>query len=431
MITTRISCRAVCNALTIAVASVFSFVAFANDVAIIGATVYNGSDDAPVAATVLITGGRITSIAPDIEIPDGYSVIETQGGSITPGLFNAATTLGIEEIELIAETVDTFTTNPRITASLRVADAYNFRSPAISLNRAQGVTHALTLPVSGSSLIAGQAALVDLSGASRSVIDPFAALVVNLGEQGQLLAGGSRAAAMQQLREAFEDARDFIEHQSEFNRRQRRDYALSRADLAALAQVITDQKPLIVNVSRAADILAVIAFAQSESLNLVLWNAEEAWVVADAIAAAKVPVMIDPIRNLPTRYETLAARADNALLLEQAGVRLIFTGKDGSRTHRAYLMRQSAGNAVGEGFSKSAAIEAMTSLPAMLFADGRFSNRIEVGATANLVVWSGDPLELTSEPLAVIINGENTSLTSRSDLLAERYLERIRASAGN
>ncbi|VUD56304.1 Adenine deaminase [Thalassocella blandensis] len=394
----------------------------ANSFAIRNATIYNTNHEV-ITGNIIVKQGKISAIGATA-IPSGFKVIDASNGSVTPGLFNAITHIGVEEVSQIPETVDKLTLDPRITASLKIADAFNFRSTAIGINRSQGLTHALVLPSSGTSLIAGQAALIDLSGSRQSVIDDFAALVVNLGEQGQALAGGSRAAAMLQLKEAFQDARDYMANKAQFNQGQRRTYALSRLDLDALSTVISQQKPVIIQVNRAADILNVLEFVKEENISAALLNAEEAWIVADKIAEAKVPVIIDPIRNIPSHYESLGARSDNAALLHQAGVKLIFSGKDWRSTHSAYLVRQSAGNAVASGLDKSAAIQAMTSNPAEVFAKGKIPAELKIGETANFVVWSGDPLELTSEPLSVIINGQLSSLETRSQKLAERYLKK-------
>ena len=147
--------------------------------------------------------------------------------------------------------------------------------------------------------------------------------------------------------------------------------------------------------------------------------------VADEIAAAGVPVIMDPINNLPRAYESLGARLDNAKLMSDAGVALIFTGMGRSESHNAYLVRQSAGNAVANGLNKSAAIAAMTKNPATLFR-ASVSGDIIVDEVADLVMWSGDPLELTSEAELVIIEGEIIPMESRALQLRDRYFKRLR-----
>ena len=258
---------------------------------------------------------------------------------------------------------------------------------------------------------------------SGNVISEKAAMVVSLGQKGSKLAGGSRAAAMSLLREAIEDARDYAKNKDNFARGNRRDYSLSRHDLEALVPVVQRRQPLLVRVERASDIERVLAFAKKQRLTLVLSGVSEGWRVADKIAEAKVPVILDPINNLPSSYETLGSRLDNASLLHDAGVKLMFTGMGWQTTHNAYLVRQSAGNAVANGLPYHIAIRAITSNPAQIFGLSGYGE-IKVGAEATLVLWSGDPLEVMSNPDLVLISGDEYSLESRATRLRDRYYQR-------
>ncbi|MEJ2415665.1 MAG: amidohydrolase family protein [Exilibacterium sp.] len=414
------------------------FPACAADLVITNAKVYTMSGRGILEhATVVVKDGHIKAIADvksdaaiSLASESGVEVIDAGGGSVTPGLINSDTHIGVEEISAIQETLDFTTLNTRITAALKVADAFNPASVLIPQNRIHGLTRALVMPESGSSVIAGQAAVVDLSASPRSVIDDSVAVVANLGEAAVQLVGGSRAAAMMLLREVLEDARDYSAHKQDFNRRQRRAYALSRLDLEALAEVVRGNKPMIVRVHRAADIRKVLAFAGQQKIKLVLAGAEEGWMLADTIAAAGVAVIIDPILNLPSSYESIGTRADNAALLHRAGVKLLFTGMGWQNTHNAYLVRQSAGNAVANGLPKAVALAAMSANPAAVFSLDDYGV-LKAGAPADLVLWDGDPLDVTSEAQVVLINGERVPLVSRSTRLAQRYYQRLRQTLGN
>ena len=147
--------------------------------------------------------------------------------------------------------------------------------------------------------------------------------------------------------------------------------------------------------------------------------------VAEQIAESGAPVIVDPIYNLPTAFEHLGARLDNAAILHKAGVQLIFTGMGWHNTHSAYLVRQSAGNAVANGLPKTASIAAITSNPAEIF-KLNYSGNIREGEVANLVLWNGDPFELTSEAEMVMIAGEKIKMVSRSLQLRDRYYENIK-----
>lgn len=397
----------------------------ANDVLIKNAKLVDGVERTDELVDIRVRDGRIHKIGTDLSADNDTRVFDAAGKPVTPGLFNVDTQIGLMEVGAVAASVDTMTTRDDVTASLRVAEAYNASSTVVPYNRMLGITNAVVQPSNGMSLIAGTAAVVKLS-ATDGVVEPGAAMVVNLANAGSALAGGSKAAAMAKLREALEDARDYARNTSQFNAGNRRDYSLSRHDLAALKPVIERRMPLLVHVERASDIERVLRMAADMRISLILSGVSEGWRVADQIAKAEVPVIIDPIRNLPSSYESLGARLDNAKLLHDAGVSLMFTGMGWQTTHNAYLVRQSAGNAVANGLPYNAAIQAITSTPAKMFGVPEYGH-LKAGASATLVVWSDDPLEVMSNPELVLIDGQEYPLESRHTRLRDRYFKRIQA----
>ncbi len=394
----------------------------ATDWVIKNATVHWPNGEKTVNTHLLIRDGVLVAAGPQVDVPKGTKQIDGKNLHVTAGLFNANTHIGLEEVSLVNDTVDFAAENDLVTASLRVADAFNPSSATVLHNRTQGITHALILPEAGGSLIAGQAALVNLSASRHSVEKQAVGVVVSLGQDGKKLAGGSRAAAMALLREALMDAKDYARHKEDYQRRARRDYQLSRADLEALEPVVTGQLPLIVRVHRAADILVVLDLAETMDIRIVLLGAEEGWRVADEIAKAKVPVIIDPTANTPASFERLGARSDNATYLHKAGVTLLFTGIGWQTTHNAFLVRQAAGNAVANGLPYDAAMAAMTSNLWKVF--GGHGAGLQLNRPADLVVWDGDPLEVTTEVEAVFLDGQFIPLVSHATLLRDRYAER-------
>ena len=408
--------------LTLLVLTLVSTLATASSILIKDADIY-ASSGLLVKTNLYIENGKIAAIgaqspaAADLEI-------QGLGKSITAGLFNSSTQLGTVEVSAIEQTVDFYSENETVTASLRIADVFNPRSTLIPHNRVHGLTHSLLIPESGTHLFAGQVALVQL-GNQPKVIHPSLAVALDFTERGISLMGGSRAAALVQLRQALDDAKDFSRNRKAALAGDHRDYVLSYADLAALEPVVNGTKPLLVRTNRASDISVILELAKNFQLQLILSSALEGWMVADEIAKAQVPVIIDPIYNLPNSYESLGARLDNAKLLADAGVKLLFTGMDWHNTHNAYLVRQSAGNAVANGLDKSVAIAAMTTNPAQLF-NAPVTGDIAIGDIADLVLWGGDPLELTSEAELVMIEGEIIPMKSRSLQLRDRYFDRLK-----
>jgi len=396
---------------------------------IVHANIYTAGEKGLIKdANMVIKNGKITALGKNIEVPMGVKFLDAKGGSITPGLFNSATHLGIEEVSAIKKTDDYKTTDTGITASLKVADAFNPRSVLIPQNRIHGLTYAIVMPESGSSLIAGQAALVDLSASDKSIINDSVAIVLNLGEAGQQLAGGSRAAAIRKFKTLLNDALDYAKNKAAYNQGKRRQYSASQDDLEAMLPVISGKKPLIVSIHRASDIEKFIEIAKAYKLKVILYGAEEGWLVADKIAAAQIPVILDPSRDLPSSYDALGSRLENAAILNQAGVKLLFSGIGRQNTHNAYLVRQAAGISVANGLPKQVAIAAISSNPMSVFSKNSRSNELKPGIKANFVLWQGDPLEVTSEALLVYINGKRIPMVSRSTRLRDRYYKRLKES---
>lgn len=395
----------------------------ANETLIKNALIVSDQGIAQQTQDILIKDKLISKIADNISAKPTTRVIDAAGKPVSAGIFNANSQLGVREVSSVASTVDASTDNEHITASLRIVDAFNPSSVAIAYNRTLGLTHTLIQPSSGAKLFAGVASVVNLSTANPVEVTQ-AAMVVSLGEHGSELAGGSRAAAMAMLREGIEDARDYAKNKSSFNEGSRRAYSLSRHDLEALIPVVNRRLPLLVRVERASDIEAVLAFAKKQKLSLILSGVSEAWLVADKIAAAKVPVIFDPINNLPSSYEALGTRLDNAKILHEAGVTIMFTGMGWQNTHNAYLVRQSAGNAVANGLPYEAAIAAITTNPAKIFGLPSYG-QLKEGKAATLVVWSDDPLEVMSNPRNVFIDGDEYPLVSRATRLRDKYYQQL------
>jgi imidazolonepropionase-like amidohydrolase len=139
--------------------------------------------------------------------------------------------------------------------------------------------------------------------------------------------------------------------------------------------------------------------------------------VAGAIAAAGVPVLVEPLDNIPS-FDALGVRYENAALLAKAGVKVILLETD---THNARNLRQQAGNAVSYGMTWEQALRAVTLAPAEAFGVADRYGSLEVGKVANVVVWTGDPFELSTGVAHVFIRGKEISLRSRQTELLERY----------
>ncbi len=395
----------------------------ADTIAIIGGTVHTlGSQGSVSGATVLIEDGRITAVGSSVAVPDDARVFDASGKIVTPGLFDATSYIGVEEISLVDESVDRVHVGERYTASFDVKFAINPHSTLIPINRIEGVTRAMVSPGTGKEdhLIAGLGATIKLTTDSSALDNSRAAMFADFGERGAQLAGGSRAAAILILREALEDAIDFARNRRAYDAGSRRDYVLSRPDLEALSLVLEKEIPLVVSVNRASDILTVIGLGTEFDIRVVVLGGAEAWMVAEELAVAGVPVILDPMENLPNRFESLAATLENAARLHAGGVIIAFATSD---SHNARNLKQSAGIAVAYGLPFQEALRALTVNPAIIFGVADRYGTLEAGQDADVVIWSGDPLEVTTFADHVFIAGEEVPMESRSTLLRDRYLD--------
>lgn len=373
-------------------------------------------------ATVLIRDGRIVAVGATVAIPADAQRIDARGKVVTPGLFDPHSSIGLAEVSLEPDSVDTVVDNDRFTAALDAADAFNPRSVLVPVNRVEGITRAVVFPamVSGS-VISGRAAAVNLGDASQPVDRRHVAVYALFGEAGASQAGGARTAALAQLREALAEARDYGQNKAAWERAGRRDYRLNHYDLEALQPVLRGEAPLAVLAQQASDIAALLDLAAAYDVRLVIVGGAEAWLVADRLAAAGVPVVLDPLSNLPDRFEMRGARIDNAVQLAAAGVEIAFASL-GGESHNARNLSQAAGVAVAHGLPWPAGLAALTAAPARIFGlEG--VGQLQPGFEADVVIWDGDPLDVTSYPDAVFIKGRAIPLESRQSLLRDRYLE--------
>lgn len=393
--------------------------AAAETIAVVGGTVHTmGPQGTIERGTVLVRDGRIAAVGAAVEVPAGARVIDARGKVVTPGLFDSLTQLGVVEVGQVTATRDYRVEDDEITAALAVAPALNPRSMLIPVNRVEGLTRAVVAPQPGASLIAGQGAIIHLGLGPDLVVLAPAAMFAALGETGAELAGGARGAALLRLREALEDARDYARNRAAFERGERRAYALSRLDLEALVPVVEGKLPLVVAVDRAADIRAALALREGLPLRLVLAGVTEGWMVAREIAAAGIPVLVNPMVDLPERFEALGATLENAARLHTAGVTFAFMTGD---AHNARNIKQGAGNAVSYGLPWEASLAAMTSAPARIWGLGDRLGSLEPGKEADVVVWDGDPLEVTTFPDQVLIGGVEMPMRTRQTELRDRY----------
>ena len=397
--------------LATAASSLLATSALAQDMFLDDATIL-ASDGTSQTADVQMRDGVITAMGPDLTAIDGSESLS--GMWVSPALVTAVSTLGIVDIGGERDTNDTSANTDLASASLRAADSFNPREVHIANARRRGVLYAAIVPSpTGNTIFGGTGLVASLDGSDRSILDDTGLIHIALGEAGARRAGGSRAAAMAQLRGALDDVRRDFDTQDEGD-------VLRRRDARALRAVVAGRVPLMISASRASDLLAIIALkADYPSLDIIISGAEEAHLVADALARAGIKVIVDPHENLPDSFDTVNASLGNILAVDAAGIDYAIVGLSSFRTIKAGGLAQHAGNAVGNGLSREAAFQAITGTPARWF--NIDLGDMDVGSPASLVVWDGDPLEATSAPVAMYQNGTALPLNSRMTALRDRY----------
>ncbi|HSN16809.1 MAG TPA: amidohydrolase family protein [Gammaproteobacteria bacterium] len=413
--------------LALALTGLFVAPALADTYAITGGTVYTlGAAGKIEHGTVVIKDGKITAVGAGVAIPADAKRIDATGKMVTPGIIDPESVFGLDEVDAVNQTQDSAITSTHFTASFDPTAGINPRSMVIPVNRVEGVTRAVIAPGNNSSVLQGRGSVISLDGLTGYVLKDPVAMFVTLGEAGQKTAGGARAGALMALREAFQDAKDYAANRVAYDKAARRGYSLSREDLEALQPVLKGKMPLVVQVDRASDIEAALALASEFRLKLVVSGGAEAWMVADELAKAKVPVILNPTRDLPEAFESLGADFQDAVRLQKAGVLIAFEVGD---THKSWNVRQYGGIAVSNGLPWLEAVKAMTLNPARIYGLDKGVGTLEVGKDADLVVWSGDPLEVTSFADQVFIRGKAIPMTDRQRELRDRYLPYVKPDA--
>jgi imidazolonepropionase-like amidohydrolase len=410
-------------AVFVAVAAILTAPAAAQTIAITGGKVYPVSGPPIENGTVIITNGKIAAVGANVPIPAGAQRIDATGKIVTPGFVDSFTQLGVQEVSAVNDTRDASARGKdNIAASFTIWEGLNPNSVLLAPARKEGITTVVVVPQGG--LVAGQAALVDLvPGTMTDMI--VKAPVAMVAEIGNPLSVGlaSRGEVIGKLRELLEDTKFFQTHRDAFDRAATRPFAASRLDLQALIPVVEGKLPLLVSVNRVSDIDAAMRLARDYNIKLMISSAAEAWMMADRLAAARIPVLTGAMNNIPDNFATLGSRQENAGLLRKAGVQVALIGNGGG-DEEAFNVRNlkvEAGNAVSYGMTWDDALRAVTLAPAEFFGAADRVGSLRPGLEANVVIWSGDPFEFTTRAEHVFVRGREYNEKTRQDQLIERY----------
>lgn len=406
--------------------SISAFPVLADAFAVTGAKIHTMTSVGTIdEGTVLIKDGKIQQVIEGKSVPSGFTEFDAAGKVITPGLIGAYTQLGLEEVSLSAGTVDARADQHPIStvgAAYDTQFAINADSSIIPISRVEGFTSAASTLSSSEMLFQGQGSIITLDDGFDLVLKPQAFMSIDVTNGGADENGGSRAALWVALNSAFEEAQ--FARGLDLSPTDDWNGLSTKQDVAALRNVINGDMPLLVSADRASDIQQVIKLKDRfTDLNIVLVSGTDAWRIADKLAQSDIPVILNPEYNLPGGFDQLGATLENAARLHKAGVMVAI----GMETHNIRLATQHAGNAVANGLPHSIGLAALTINPAKIFGMDKEIGSLASGKRADLVVWSGDPLEVTQTAEQVFINGKAIEMTSRQIKLRDRYLNRDKA----
>jgi imidazolonepropionase-like amidohydrolase len=389
-------------------------------VPVVGARIPNG--------TVVIRGSKIEAVGQNLPVPAGARVIDAAGLYVYPGMIDSGTDLGLTEIESVPGGNDTRELGDFNPHDLSLT-AVNPHSELIPVARVNGVTSAIT--AAGGGLISGYAALIDLSGwtPGEMGIVPQAGLVVTYPRVAGRRAGGRAGGAttgeevnrqVEQLTAYFRTARTYAERKA---RVEAGGGKLDRTDLPleAMIPAVTGKVPVIFDLNTASQIRGALALADSFRLKVILRGAGEAWLVADTLAARKVPVIVGPTTVTPSDNDAYDAIYANAGVLAQAGVVVAFQTSSASDSRN---LPYNAALAVAYGLEADEALRAITINPARIWGVADRLGSIEPGKVANLMVTSGDPLDVRTQVRHVFVRGAETPMSDRHTRLYEEFRAR-------
>jgi imidazolonepropionase-like amidohydrolase len=397
--------------------------AMAQSIAITHAKLVIGDGGGPIDnGTVVIQGGKVVAAGANVPVPAGVKTIDAGGKWVTPGLVVAVTDLGLVDVGAVDDSNDSDADKSPFSAALDISAAINPNDLPIEVSRAGGVTRAAVAPIGTSSIFGGQGAVIDLGADPDAVTMPRAFQYVELGETGARRAGGSRAATYAVLFNALSEAKEIALAPAG---PRRDDVLLTRRDAAALVPVVTGKQPLYVHVERASDIRMVLGLKREfPLLNLVIVGAAEGWMVAPELAKSRVPVLATPLTDLPNSFEQLGSTQSNVGRMKAAGVKVAL-GDFGDQPRYA---PQYAGNLVAltklpgaSGLTWGQAFAAISSGPAEAMGMGDRFGSLRAGRAGDVVIWDGDPLEVSSGVMRVFIDGVEQPLSNHQTRLRDRY----------
>jgi imidazolonepropionase-like amidohydrolase len=359
---------------------------------------------------VVIIDGKIAAVGPAAETPVPPAARMLRGVVVTPGLVDAHTVVGLTGFLNQDQDQDQLDRGEPVQPELRAIDSYNPRERLIEWVRGFGVTTIHTGHAPGA-LVSGQTMVVKTVGdtVEEAVVKPFAMVAATLGEDarpgtdaGSGKSPGTRSKAVAMLRSELVKTRDYVRKQQHAEPDKRPDRDLRRE---VFAEVLAGRVPLLVTVNRATDIISALRVAEEFGIRLVLDSAAEAYLVADRIKAADVPVIVHPTMRRAGMGETENLSFETAATLRKAGIRVALQSGYEGYVPKTRVALFEAAVAAANGLDTEAALATVTFDAARILGVDDRVGALRAGLDGDVAIFDGDPFEYTTHCTTVVING--------------------------
>jgi imidazolonepropionase-like amidohydrolase len=386
---------------------------------------------------LVMEGGKISALgsASSVKLPKGAKIVDVSGMTVYPGFIDSETSLGLTEISAEPSTNDRIELSDEIMPHMHVFDAFHAESELIPVTRLNGITNAIVAPDSTDTL-PGQDSFVQLAGPSAAEMLLVRDIAMPLNFTGEQRRNESwekrkfpqtRMGMAAQLRQAFLDAQDYQQKATEYEQKKadaardkKPEPSAPKRDLKleALLPYLQGKKPIVLAAEGPSDLETAVRLAQEFKLKFVLNHISHSRAALDYVARLKVPVIVGPIYETPKEYERFDTVYSLPAELNKRGVKIAFASFD---AHNSRNLPYQAGFATGFGLPPEEALKAITLNAAEIWGVDRELGSLDVGKTANVVVATGDPLDVKTDVKRVFIAGREIPMSSRQTRLRDEY----------
>ncbi|MFZ4637020.1 MAG: amidohydrolase family protein [Pirellulales bacterium] len=380
-------------------------------VAVYGDTVYTMTGPPIEKGVVLIEAGKITLAGSALDIPVPPEARVLRGKVVTPGLVDAHTTVGLTGYLNQDQDQDQLDKTEPIQPELRAIDSYNPRERLIEWVRGFGVTTIHTGHAPGA-LVSGQTMIAKTVGESvdDATINPQAMVAVTLGDDARpgddKKSPGTRSKAVAMLRGELVKTQDYLRKLELADPEKRPDRDLRRE---VFADVLRGKLPLLVTVNRATDIDAALRIAAEFGIRIVLDSASEAYLVADRIKAAGVPVIVHPSMRRGGAGETENISFETAATLRAKGIPVALQSGFEGYVPKTRVALFEAAIAAANGLTTEEALATITCDAATILGVADRVGSLRPGLDGDVAIFDGDPFEYATHCTGVVIDGRVVS----------------------